>query len=337
MSEAEPTNSPHPCHVAKTSIHMNSFRTENVTNFAGAWSMSYCFGGRVPYGAQAKRVFGKRLQYERLFTYLFRRFGPQQYGCDGHKDLTIYILTTPDPQVHLVVAPNPSQGLSFGYAITQAVSDELHEWTRGPWQKWFSAMAEAFILQFKIRRRSEKEGVYFGVHTMVEHYRVKNGLSPKKDQLPTLPKGWEKRCTSFCTEYIAEHGLPPARRHDPLDLRSVVSGSPHARILAALEISMRDLLRPTNIRDCYISALGRCDPPPENGDDDTAPSEAARRFEFAGQGMPARLLAGGDAFHDVAHELERLSRNNPRRGMAKALCALKTLRAPRRTTASPKK
>jgi hypothetical protein len=53
-----------------------------------------------------------------LFMYLFRRFGPSEWGSDDHKEVACWYLTTPNPDVVLMVSPRPSGGkYSFGYGV----------------------------------------------------------------------------------------------------------------------------------------------------------------------------------------------------------------------------
>lgn len=82
-------------------------------------------------GEIALEVLGDNWEYGNAFAYLWRRFGPPTEGCDPHKDLVSYTLTTDRPDVFLWVDPRPSGvQYSFGYMLsedlTQLVSEEAY-------------------------------------------------------------------------------------------------------------------------------------------------------------------------------------------------------------------
>ena len=62
------------------------------------------------------------INYGTLFTYMFRRFGPTEYGSDDCKNIANWFLTTPDKNVALMVSPDPSGCKhSFGYMANKEV------------------------------------------------------------------------------------------------------------------------------------------------------------------------------------------------------------------------
>lgn len=73
----------------------------------------------------ADEVF-KTWDYGHAFAYLFRRFGPAHRGCDPHKDLSSYHLTTRMKGVLLTVRPAHSAGTSFGYLLTRQIHYKLY-------------------------------------------------------------------------------------------------------------------------------------------------------------------------------------------------------------------
>ncbi|TAL65859.1 MAG: hypothetical protein EPN79_11970 [Burkholderiaceae bacterium] len=60
---------------------------------------------------------GETMDYGKLFAYLFRRFGYPNFGWDGYKELTKYILTTPHKDLFLCVVPfvGDSTDLHFSF------------------------------------------------------------------------------------------------------------------------------------------------------------------------------------------------------------------------------
>ena len=47
----------------------------------------------------------QKMGYGPLFVYLFRRFGPSEWGSDDYKQIACWMLTTPNPDVVLMVSP----------------------------------------------------------------------------------------------------------------------------------------------------------------------------------------------------------------------------------------
>jgi hypothetical protein len=56
------------------------------------------------------------------FAYLWRRFGPSEWGGDDHKELAHWILGTPDKEVALSIYPSFSR-IGLGYLCSPAVED----------------------------------------------------------------------------------------------------------------------------------------------------------------------------------------------------------------------
>ena len=82
-----------------------------------------------------------------LFAYLFRRFGYPDLGWDGSKELVNYCLTTPMPEVFLLVRPymggdyaeSDRSRLMFGHYVGRAIQEEyytcLHTGGHAAWPK----------------------------------------------------------------------------------------------------------------------------------------------------------------------------------------------------------
>lgn len=77
-----------------------------------------------------------------LFAYLFRRFGPPAFPGDEYKDLACYVLTTPDPDVHLWLSPS---GSPASYAVGGLWSKALEEEHRRPAQEYSERMEAWWI------------------------------------------------------------------------------------------------------------------------------------------------------------------------------------------------
>ncbi len=86
------------------------------------------------------KILGEAANYATIFTYMFRRFGPSEMGSDDYKEIMDWILTTPNPDVGLLVSPRPS-GLifCFGYAIKRSVYKDDRD------EKQVGAVMKAFL------------------------------------------------------------------------------------------------------------------------------------------------------------------------------------------------
>lgn len=69
----------------------------------------------------AEKVLGKDIDYGHLFTYMYRRFGPSEFGGDGFKEIMRWKLKTKDEDVLLLVSPHSTNSestrLSFGFSV----------------------------------------------------------------------------------------------------------------------------------------------------------------------------------------------------------------------------
>ena len=64
----------------------------------------------------------KNDDYAALFVYMVRRFGYPATGSDDYKEIACWFLTTPDPNIALIVSPRPNgMRYSFGYTIRRGV------------------------------------------------------------------------------------------------------------------------------------------------------------------------------------------------------------------------
>jgi hypothetical protein len=73
----------------------------------------------------AEKILGKDIDYGRLFTYMYRRFGPSEFGGDSFKEVMRWKLKTKDENVLLLVSPNITDSqstlLSFGFSVNTNV------------------------------------------------------------------------------------------------------------------------------------------------------------------------------------------------------------------------
>lgn len=78
-------------------------------------------------GTMAEEELGD-VDWSRLHSYMVRRFGLPNVGCDPLKDISCWMITTPMKGVNLTVriSPNNTRHL-FGYMIDKALSERLYQ------------------------------------------------------------------------------------------------------------------------------------------------------------------------------------------------------------------
>lgn len=83
-------------------------------------------------------VCGQSVDYGQLFAYCFRRFGYPNVGWDSRKALVDYHLTTPHPDLVLLVSPyvrNTSK-LSLRFLLTEGAHDEVRAYEERDLRAW---------------------------------------------------------------------------------------------------------------------------------------------------------------------------------------------------------
>lgn len=166
----------------------------------------------------------------RAFAYLWRRFGPPTSQGDPDKGLCTYLLTTPDPDVWLILRP------SFGvvaYKVSYLAREALHEEHERPRTEWWLAYR-----QWAIAHVCEQEGLDASAdypQAVVERVRAKVDAVTLGESIPKAA--------------LADLGDPPWLRRG--------EGPVAERVVAALRAALTDLLRPVFVRDVPASVLGR--------------------------------------------------------------------------------
>lgn len=87
----------------------------------------------------AEQVWG-RLPYDSLFCYLFRRFGPPMTPSDDYKDLCSYILSTPDPEIYVLI-----RLASYGFVTLTAMTTS-NDFRRIATREYFDSRIDMEIL-----------------------------------------------------------------------------------------------------------------------------------------------------------------------------------------------
>ena len=216
----------------------------------------------------AIEVWGKEACSDReggskAFAYLWRRFGPPWHGCDNHKDLVGYHLTTPDSNVFLWIHLNES-GLKYsvGYTANVKLRDEMN----APIIEWENIFKDWW---WKQQEPKHPEWVAW-----------KKWTKKRKEEVGHLY--WEDRMKKTVIRQAAKAiGKFPKRVYTHLDgWKNQPEGSVIRRVNEALVVAMTDLLRPVYIRDVPINILGHYPPNAVEGRENEA-----QRSKYAGYGL----------------------------------------------------
>lgn len=195
-------------------------------------------------------------------AYLWRRFGPPWWGSDPHKDLCKYILTTPDPEVWLIVR---TAGSSLDLGISYCKTEALQEEQATPFREW----------EKKFEAWWCKEN---GIDCDKEWPEEIDG-KPNEELESIRERFWEDRMKSEVAKKAAlEIGQYPRFLYDPKKWRD--GNGVCRRVNQAIYDALKELLRPVYVRDVPINIFGRCN----NADD------PAEQSKYAGYGCDREAM-----------------------------------------------
>lgn len=267
------------------------------------WSIA---GGGIvrSHGDRAGNIL-KGANYATLLAYMWRRFGPPEYGWDDHKELVCYYLTTPVAGIGFGLSCSPSfPPCGVSYAISPEWEERAREYRDGEADKWLRGFGNHCLCDDTM--------LLWEVQCFAKGHRF-SGEFMRGQSRP-----YQEQAVRLVREYDERAGRCPSRRwvkefeggdyHD----RDVVPveqlpDSPHRTILSAIEDGLRDLLRPVNIRDSFINACG-----PVSDDQVSRPVSPSKR---AGYGCSPELMDAGDAWWDLSEVIKTM-------GVKKALAKL---------------
>lgn len=247
------------------------------------WSSGYASGPAIHPAKLADEVYGKALSGPWLTCYMLRRFGWPNTGSDDHKDLCSWMLTTPVAGLFLVVSPYLGSGGNYHFAVRfdKEVGVELD---RDPGRESFRRRRDRAIAAWWDKRGSKLYALGMGkkegdedelVHLYGEgRDGTVGGLwrRPLKIDRPpeSLPK--DSMVLWWMENFIAQ-------KHQEVKLPNMTAREREHRetafihqAKAALQATMRDLLRPTRVRDIGFNPTGRGE----------GVGEPAERFDGAG-------------------------------------------------------
>ncbi|MDN8078871.1 hypothetical protein QZN30_05860 [Burkholderia multivorans] len=301
------------------------FRLQLATLKTGVKYVGLSFHVSAPDGGFINPVVteacGEAMDYGKLFAYLFRRFGYPNFGWDGYKELTKYILTTPRKDMFLCIVPYVGD------------STELH----------FS-----FVAPFDVYRAAENYGQRFRLawEQRAFDWREQQGLPDwmpdwlnfcntiVRAQFPKVPEytNWRdttswmmtfgesgdahyelcKNASEFRKALYADYGAiepQPGYVERTANWREWDEEDPLKACAEAAFIALQDLRRSVRVRDAAINAFGEV--------------EESRKTlkEPPVAGYPSGHLGNmaTTEFAELHGMIMKLGKGNARRGIAKMM------------------
>ena len=234
-----------------------SYTMEQVTRFpfrvVGAAGDELVDGYQLAFDVWGAEAVEARGSTHGAFAYLWRRFGPPFQGSDRGKDLVRYVLTTPDPEVFLVLHLGGSQ---LCYAVAYLARDTIREELNRPFREWETRHREWFA-------REHAEVIAQGQKQAMDAYLKLRRDDAHMDAMEKVLGPYPGRCRAGSEQ---ERG--------PLA----------ARVNEALITAMRELLRPVFVRDVPLNILGRVP------DDQCDFEHAVEPSRYAGLGVPREAM-----------------------------------------------
>lgn len=264
------------------------------------WSGGYASGAISPHKL-ADEVYGKRLDGPWLTCYMLRRFGWPNTGSDDHKDLCAWMLTTPVAGLFLVVAPYLGTGGNYHFALrfdketgVKLDADPGRESFRRRTDRaietwWRRRGCKLYALGMGRKEGDEDELVHlYGEGkdgTVGGLWRRPLKVNRRADKLPrdSMVLWW---MLDFITKQHPDVKLPKmtARERERRETAFI------RRAKAALQATMRDLLRPVHVRDIGFNPIGKGE----------GTGEEAERFDGAGN-APEYWFKTGRKQAEAAH------------------------------------
>lgn len=206
------------------------------------------------------------LDYGRLFTYAFRRFGLPNKWSDGYKDIAEWILNTPHSDLFLILRPLPFEEmhLSIFFMASEELAFTCLNWERGDIDAWFEHKLDW----------AERQGLPDWMPEILRHYQETFDPSAKSwrdfyrgylvtyepsSHLKSTESQSKKDFTEFAakvSEYAKIQPMPGLRSRY-IEISQWDADDPLKPLaLAAIE-ALADLQTGVRVRDMAINAFGR--------------------------------------------------------------------------------
>ncbi|MEY2161630.1 MULTISPECIES: hypothetical protein [unclassified Rhodanobacter] len=297
----------------------------------GGWASTEAKGNGLYGPGLLDQHFGTTVNYGALFTYLFRRFGFPNRGSDDYKEIACYALTTPLPDMVMMVSPSVGEWprLSIKFVVTLEAWDAMERAPRRKWAQDLAAWVEAQgplpnwmdewldiwrtkpgIAEFATGDRSDWVESITDMHFV--GIEVKDRPAHWSDELYGL----------FCSvaefvdrthrefEAIEPH---PAHIERTADWRTWPDSDPLKHYHAAAAAALEDLSRPVRIRDAQINAHGLVP------DSDPLARRTLREPSVAGYPSGSLANEAPAAVAALHGHVLTLGKGNVRRGVDKLL------------------
>lgn len=271
-----------------------------------------------------KLACGEKMDYGNLFSYLFRRFGYPNKGWDDYKQLAKYVLSTPLPDMVLMIVPYCGNGtdLHFSFMVTAETYQKIRDYDRRDYLVWRERMFDWIEANNMIPEWMEKGMEYLNTENMVpltwrQAYDSIGVLHLNKEGKKPVNVGynWQQKVHKAYSK-IEE---PPSHSHSrSYDWREWPDDDPCKAYNQAAYEALLDLKRPVEVRDIYINSFGRVESP-------------GRQKVLSGAcsaGFPSGALGNEDprGFAEIHTIIEKLGGGNAKKGIIKALEVLKLSR-----------
>lgn len=229
--------------------------TFQMTQYAGEDNLhGFGMSRELETGEIAERLFGDEYSSGNAFLYLFRRFGYPISGWDEYKGAADYVLTTPMDGIYLWAMIKAGDHASYSFGIR--FSEEMYKKHDSLIHRYYSARVNLAA------KHALKEGYPFvpifekwtkKTARIAYAWSKANGINaehPTEEEKKRFWNEMEKRKTRAISELGAF--VNPCAEPFHEFFRSVND---------ALEVSLKDLLRHTYVRDVAINILGGVDDP----------------------------------------------------------------------------
>jgi len=222
----------------------------------------------------ADDVFGAEVPGPWLCCYMIRRFGWPNSGSDDYKELCSWTLTTPMAGLYLGVTPYlGSSNLHFSLRYNATVRDAVRKdpvrdaffaRKERALQKWWDATGSK-LYTFGCAQKDGKEDKDEIVLKYCEDEKEIWGLW-KRTAKHNWPNTWKtlikrKMDTFWLIGKVIQDFHPSVKL--PRLTKKWSTPRFHIRCRAAIKAALRDLLRPTNVRDISFTPFGDIERTPE--------------------------------------------------------------------------
>jgi hypothetical protein len=262
------------------------------------------------------------MDYGALFAYCFRRFGYPNCGWDDYKELTAYHLTTPHPDMILMVVPyiRGQTHLQLRFMVTEDVSRAVDAYARREQVAWraraVERLEEAGLPEWMEEWRQYCNTPGVGIVEM-------GGESAHwADTIPWMTLGavgdpgseaylQSSRADAFYKSWMAEAKAAepePGYTDRDADWTKWNEDDPLKPLAEAACVALKDLSRPVGVRDLAINAFGECE----------FEEYAAERAAVSGYPSGALGNVAPEAFGELHGMILQLGQGDAVRGIDKA-------------------